>query len=361
MSRNATKEEIKAAYRKLALQYHPDRNKDPNAAEKFREITEAYAVLSDDEKRARYDKYGHAGIEENYTQEDLFRQADFSDLFRDFGFGDLEDFLKSFFNIGGFGATKVGQRGEDIFGEIEVTLEDVASGRPVSVGVERLEYCPECGGSGAHPGTPQVVCEVCGGTGQVRRERRMGGWLSVQITPCTRCGGSGRYFERPCQSCRGTGLVKRRRIVEVKVPAGIVEGATIRLPGQGNVGPPGTPPGDLFLNVKLKPHPLFKPLENGDLLLETEISMVKAALGSVVEVPTIYGGKEELHIPPGTQPDTILRLKGMGLPRRHGGRGDLLVKVKVKIPERLSERQRRLLLEFEEEESRGFLGFKKRF
>ncbi|MEM0120051.1 MAG: molecular chaperone DnaJ [Thermoprotei archaeon] len=357
VSRNATKEEIKAAYRKLALQYHPDRNKDPGAAEKFKEITEAYAVLSDDEKRAKYDRYGHAGIDENYTQEDLFRGADFSDFFRDFGFGGFDDFFRSIFNMGGFGVTRR-PRGEDLVGEIKVSLEDMANGRSVNVEVERLEYCPECGGSGAQLGSAPTVCSVCGGSGQVRRERRMGGWVSVQITPCARCGGSGRYVDKPCRMCHGSGLVKRKRVIEVSVPPGVEDGSTLRIPGQGNVGPQGTPPGDLFLNVSLKPHPFLKPMDNGDVLYEVEVPMVRAALGTVIEVPTLYG-KEELRVPSGTQPGSVLKLKGRGLPRVRGGRGDQLVKIKVKIPDKLSEKQRRLLEEFEAEESRGFFGLHK--
>lgn len=261
--------------------------------------------------------------------------------------------------MGGFGPRSAKSRGDDLVGEIEVTLEDLAGGRPISVEVERLEYCPECGGSGAQPGSRQIVCEVCGGAGQVRRERRVGGWVSVQIAPCSRCGGAGRYFEKPCQSCRGAGTVKRKRVIEVKVPPGVEGGSTIRVPGQGNVGPLGTPPGDLFLKVQLRPHPLFRLLEDGDVLFEAEISMVKAALGTVIQVPTLYGNKEELKVPPGTQPGSLLRLKGKGLPRPGGGRGDQLVEIKVKIPEKLSDRQRRLLMEFEEEEQRGFLGFRK--
>jgi len=359
VSRNATKDEIKAAYRKLALQYHPDRNKDPGAAEKFKEITEAYAVLSDDEKRAKYDRYGHAGIDENYTQEDLFRGVDFSEFFRDFGFGGFDEFFRSVFDLGGFGGRASRSRGDDLVGEIQVSLEDIANGRSVSVGVERLEYCSECGGSGAQPGSSRTICSVCGGSGQVRRERRMGGWVSVQIMPCTQCGGSGRYVDKPCRVCHGSGVVKRRKVIEVNVPPGVEDGSTLRIPGQGNVGPQGTPPGDLFLNVRLKPHPLFKLLDNGDVLFETEISMVRAALGTVIEVPTLYGTKEELRVPSGTQPDSILRLRGKGLPRVRGGRGDELVKVKVKIPERVSDRQRRLLEEFEQEEGKGFFGFRK--
>jgi molecular chaperone DnaJ len=316
-------------------------------------------VLSDDEKRAKYDRYGHAGIDENYSQEDLFRGADFSDFFRDFGFGGFDDFFRSVFDLGGFGGRRSRPKGEDIVGEVEVSLEDLANGRAINVDVERLEYCPDCGGSGAQPGSGRTTCSACGGSGQVRSERRMGAWVSVQILPCAKCGGTGSYVEKPCRTCRGSGFTKRRRVIEVNVPPGVDDGSTIRVPGQGNVGPQGTAPGDLFLNVRLKPHPLFKLLDDGDVLFEAEVSMVRAALGGTIEVPTLYGAKEEVRIQPGTQPGSIIRLKGKGVPRPRGGRGDQLVKVKVKIPEKLSERQRQLLLEFEEEGGRSLFGFRK--
>lgn len=351
VSRNATKEEIKAAYRKLALKYHPDRNKDPDAAEKFKEITEAYAVLSDDEKRARYDQFGHAGIEGTYTQEDIFRGANFEDVFRDFGF---EEFFRDFFGFetpfGRRWTDNTPQAGSDIVRDVSVNLEDVARGKTLTLEVNRFEYCPECGGNGAAAGSGYTVCQSCGGTGQIRTQRRSGAWLSVQIMPCPKCGGQGRYIERACGNCKGRGVVRRKRTVEIKIPAGIEDGQTLRLVGQGDVGINGGPPGSLFVRVHVKPHPVFK-REGRDVIYEHTIGMVQAALGTTIKVPTLYG-EEEIHIPPGTQPGEVIRIRGKGLPSDKGY-GDQLVKIRVKIPERLSERQKQLLLEFEKEEQKG--------
>lgn len=361
VDRNASKDEIKAAYRKLALKYHPDRNKEPGAAEKFKEISEAYAVLSDDEKRARYDQFGHEGIQGSYTQEDIFRNADFSDFFRDFGADVFDELFRSFFGFGGAGGgggRRRESRGSDIMGDLTLTLEDVAQGKTVNVDLDRLEYCPDCGGSGAQPGTSPTVCNTCKGSGQVRTERRMGPWMSFQVMPCSRCGGRGKLIEKPCRTCKGKGVARRKRVVEVRIPPGVEDGATLRVPGQGDVGAEGAPPGDLYLQLRIKPHPLFKRVNN-DLYCEQEISITQAALGSTITVPTIYGEQQELKIPAGTQPGAILKIKGRGIPYANGrDRGDQLVKINVRIPEKLTEKQKQLLLEFEKENSKtGFFRF----
>jgi molecular chaperone DnaJ len=345
VNRSATKDEIKSAYRKLALQYHPDRNKSAEAAEKFKEITEAYAVLSDDEKRSRYDRYGHAGIEDTYTQEDIYNSVHFEDIFSDLGF-DFDSLLKDLFGFSpGFGGGWASApQGKDIYREVSVTLEDIAKKGRINLEYEREEYCPQCGGSGAQGRL--VVCEACGGTGQVRIQKKSG-WLTVQqIFPCSKCAGRGRYPEKPCPSCHGTGVVKRKRSVEIEIPPGVEEEATLRLSGEGHVGRNGAPPGSLFVKLEVKPHPLFRQ-RGSDILYEAVISMIDAALGGELEVPTLYG-KEVVRINPGTQPGDVIRLKGKGLPTRHG-HGDELVTVRIRVPEKLTERQRNLLIEFRKE------------
>ncbi|MCS7116765.1 MAG: molecular chaperone DnaJ [Nitrososphaerota archaeon] len=349
--RNATKEEIKQAYRKLALQYHPDRNKSPDAEEKFKEISEAYAVLSDDEKRRQYDMYGHAGIDSRYTTEDIFRGVDFDEIFRDlgFGFGGFESIFDMFF---GKGRSHGPTPGRDLRYDLEVTLEEVVSGVTKEIQVPRTEVCKACHGSGAEPGTSPRVCSHCNGTGQIQQVRVSGFTRFVTITTCNVCKGKGQIIEHRCKVCRGAGVVEVRRRVQVKVPAGVDEGYTLRLRGEGDVSPNGGPPGDLYIVIHVKPHPLFK-RSNDDIIYEARISFPHAALGTEIRVPTL-DGSVILKIPPGTQSGTIFRLKGKGIPKLEGfGRGDELVKVIVETPTRLTERQKQLLREFIKEMNSG--------
>jgi len=352
LNRNASPDEIKKAFRKLAFDLHPDRNKDPASEEKFKEISEAYAVLSDPEKKQKYDAYGHAGISGAYSQEDIFRGADFS------GFGiDMEDILRSFFGgafTGGFGGGLGGfqrqrggpQKGRDLETAVEITLEQAATGATVELNLNRLEKCSRCGGSGADPGTNVITCPKCGGSGQIQRSVASPFGRMVTVTTCDRCQGRGRTAEKPCSKCRGEGVEETRRKIDVKIPAGIDEEMYLTLRGQGDAGLYGGPSGDLFVGVKVKPHPYL--LRKGaDIIYEAEINVAQAALGAEIAVPVI-GGEERIKVPTGTQSGDIIRLKGKGMPGRYG-KGDHLVHVTVRVPERMTRRQRDLMEELGKE------------
>jgi len=360
VSRNASKDQIKDAYRELALKYHPDRNKAPDAEERFKEITEAYAVLSDDEKRAQYDQFGHAGISGRYTQEDIFRGVDFGDLFRDFGFGGFDSIFETFFGRGT--RQRYGpEKGSDIQYDMEITLEQAATGLETQIEVSRTETCPTCNGSGARPGTQPRTCPKCNSRGQIQRERSTGFARFVQIAPCDRCRGKGTIIESPCGECRGTGQVERTRKIDVKIPAGVDTGSYLRLSGQGEAGVRGGPPGDLFVAVRVKSHPVFR-RKDGDIFCEVQIGFAQAAIGARIMVPTL-DGRAELKIPAGTQTGTVFRLRGKGMPNLKGyGRGDELVRVVTRTPIRLTKRQHQLFEELAKElgeevqSERGFFG-----
>ncbi len=343
VDRNATEKEIKSAYRRLAMKYHPDRSDAPDAEERFKEISEAYAVLSDPEKRRQYDQFGHAGIGQ-YTQEDLFRSVDFEDLLRGFGFGGADSIFDIFFGRGRRGPA----RGRDLRYDLDITLEQAASGIETTIEVPRTEVCRTCGGTGAKPGTSPVVCSSCHGTGQITRSQVTPFGQIVTSTTCTKCGGRGEVIQTPCDDCDGSGRVRRYRKINVRIPPGVDSGHHIKLRGQGEAPPfsPGTPaePGDLYIFINVRPHPLFF-RDGDDLIHEINIGMTQAALGAELEVPTL-DGKARLKIPPGTQSGTIFRIKGKGMPKLHAsGTGDLLVRANVKIPTSLTPRQRELLEE----------------
>jgi len=362
IQKNASKDEIKNTYRKLALKYHPDRNKSPGAEEKFKEISEAYAVLSDDEKRKRYDTYGHVGAE------DVFRgsEANFEEIFRDMGFG---GFAKTIFEqmfsgrggaggfegstnpFGGFSFNIGGNRrkGRDILYDMELSLEDVVRGKKDEIELPKFESCNDCGGTGAARGTKPRTCNTCNGQGQTRRvynQNRFSTFISLE--PCQTCNGKGQTIDKPCTICLGSGKIKQNKKLKINIPSGIEDGMTLQLTGEGEYSEQG-PPGDLLIRLHVLPHNLFERLEDGHVLYNLNLDYPSLVLGTEIKVPTLHG-YEKLKIPGGTQANTILKIKGKGLPR-YGtyGKGDQLVRILVKIPNNITEKQKLLLKELNKE------------
>jgi len=345
VGRDASTEEIKKAYRKLAFENHPDKNPGDKAAEeRFKEATEAYEVLSDPEKRRRYDQFGAAGVGSG--------AAGF-----DYGAYDINDALRAFMrafegesifeNLFGFGGARPGRhapsRGSDIRIRLKLTLEEVATGVKKKIRVSRLVRCPECGGSGARPGTRPVRCPDCGGAGQIRTRQSMGIFGAFEsISTCPRCSGSGEVIEERCGKCGGEGLVRGSEIVEVKVPPGVTTGNYIPIRGGGNAAPRGGPPGDLIVVIEELPHDLFE-RHGDDILIDVPVTLDVAALGGQLEVPTLTG-KARLRVPAGTASGTVLRMRGKGVPHVRGrGAGDELVRVVVWVPARPSAEEKKLL------------------
>ncbi len=366
VEKKASADDIKSAYRKLAMQYHPDRNKAPDAEERFKEISEAYAVLSDQNKRQQYDQFGHAGIDMRYSQEDIFRGVDFEDILRDFGAGGFGfgrgggggGIFDIFF--GGERRREGPRRGSDILYELAINFEDAAFGKTIDLEIPRTEKCDVCNGTGAKPGTSPKTCPSCRGTGQVSRTQNTPFGRFMTTSTCGTCRGNGQIIDSPCTSCHGSGTVQRRRKLEVKIPAGVDTGSRLRVGGEGEAGEKGGPPGDLYVEIYVKPHSIFTRHEN-DIIMETSISFTQAALGDEIIVPTL-DGKAKMKIPAGTQNGETFRLRGKGFPSLHiSGKGDELVKIKVEVPTKLNERQKQLLREFaeaggEKVKSRGFFG-----
>ncbi len=343
--KNASNDQIKDAYRKLAMQFHPDRNKAPEAEEKFKEISEAYAVLSDDQKRQQYDQLGHAGFDQRYTKEDIYRGADFDSIFRDLG-GGFGDIFRQIFGggMGGFGGGYGEQinRGQDLLYDLNITLEEAARGTEKEIEIPRTERCDVCGGSGAAPGTQARTCPRCGGAGRIQNTRRSAFGVFVQVQPCPECRGKGTLIDSPCRNCRGSGLVRKRRKITVKVPMGIDEGYQLRLRGEGEMVSNGGEPSDLYVLVHILQHQFF--IRDGDdLNYVLMINYPQAVLGAEVQVPTLEG-PTLLKIPSGTQAGEVIRVKGRGMPRFRGyGKGDLLVRVGIAVPEKITATQRQLL------------------
>ena len=359
VSRSATQEELKAAFRRLARQYHPDVNDSPDAEERFKEINEAFAVLSDEQRRGAYDRYGHEGVRgpngmPNFTVD----FSDFADIF-----GDL-------FGFGGFGRTSqrarnAPRRGADLQYRLDLTFEEAVFGVEKEIEITRDELCGTCNGSGAEPGTSPVRCSTCNGSGEVRRTRQTILGSMVQVTTCPACNGQGETISTPCHTCKGRGLERRNRKKVISVPAGVDSGTQIRLAGEGQPGVNGGPNGNLFIAIKVKAHKYFRRREY-DVLLDLNINIAQATLGADVEIPTV-DGPTMLKIPNGTQPGKILRLRGKGIPRLRGnGRGDQLVVINVEVPVNVNDDQRQLFEQLAESlgsevrpQERGFLDWLK--
>lgn len=347
ISRDASPEEIKKAYRKLAIKYHPDRNPDNSkeAEEKFKEVSEAYKILSDPEKRQIYDQYGHAGLEAEVGAgagfggfgfdpfkifEEVFGRESFGgDIFGDF--------------FGHRARARQAQPGSDLHYTLEISFEEAVFGTEKEIRANRYEPCSSCRGSGIRPGSGSQTCPTCRGTGYVSVSQS---FFSISRT-CTQCQGKGTIIRDPCRQCRGTGRIRTTRKIKVKIPAGIDHGAHLRLGGQGEAGLRGGPPGDLYVSLRVKPHPIFE-RDGNNIICEVPISFAQAALGGKVSVPTL-NGKVKLTIPPGTQTNKIFRLRGKGIPYLHSpNRGDQWVKVVVETPVHLSEQQKELLRKLDE-------------
>lgn len=345
VSKGASDDEIRKAHRKLAKKYHPDLNRDnPEAAEKFKELNEAYEVLSDKDKRAKYDQFGFAGVDPNYGA----GQGGFGG---GFDMGDLGDIFGSFFG-GGFGGGSTRsrrnspQRGETLQQRIMLSFEEAAFGCEKEITINRTETCEECGGSGAEPGTSPETCSNCRGSGVVTQTQRTPLGMFQTQGACPNCRGTGKIIRKPCKKCSGAGRVRKSKTLKVNIPAGIDDGQSIQLRGQGGAGVNGGPAGDVIVTISIRPHPIFT-REGQDVVCEIPISFAQAALGDTLQVPTI-DGKVSYDIPEGTQTGTVFRLKGKGIQNVNGrGRGDQYVRVNIEVPRNLTHRQKELLREFE--------------
>ena len=348
VSKTATQDELKKAYRKLARKYHPDLNKDnEEAAEKFKECNEAYSVLSDDQKRAQYDQFGHAAFENG----GMGGGGGFGGAggFGGFGGSGMEDIFDMFFGgQGGRGGSraKTGpQRGADLRFDLEITFEEAAFGLEKEINLYRDETCDHCHGEGAEPGSKVESCPECNGTGYVRFTQNTMFGQMVNERPCSRCKGEGKIISEPCKECRGKGTVKRNKKLKVKIPAGVDNGSRLRVSGEGEAGAKGGPSGDLYVYLYVKPHKFFE-RDGTTVLCEVPINIVQATLGADIKVPTL-DGQVTMKVPEGTQPGKVLRLKGKGIPSlRGGGRGDQLVRIKVVVPTKLSDKQKDALRKF---------------
>lgn len=337
VTRSSDAQEIKSAYKKLALQYHPDRNPEnkDEATEKFKEISEAYSVLADPQKRAMYDRYGHAGVS---SSAGAGAWPDFSSTI----FSDFEDIFGDLFNFGGvFGRSRGrrgAQRGADLRYDLEISFEEAAAGLDTKIKIPRWETCSSCGGRGHRQGSAPVACDTCGGRGQVRHQQ---GFFTLTQT-CPQCQGMGQVIRDACPACHGEGRVRRERVLSVKIPAGVEDEMRLRVSGEGEAGAQGGPPGDLFVVLRVREHSFFE-RKGKDIYCDIPISIAQAVLGSEIKIPTLQG-EEKLRIPEGTQSNASFRLRGKGLPSVDGrAQGDLYVQVHVVIPTHLTRDQRRLV------------------
>ncbi len=344
---------VKRAYRSLALKHHPDRvpaEKKKEAEDKFKEISEAYAVLSDPQKKSQYDQFGHAGIDSQYSAEDIFRGADFSSIFENMGFGGggggiFEDIFENLGIFGG-GRSSAGRstprRGRHLEFELSVSFEDAAFGTTKAINVPRAETCDTCKGEGAKPGTKKTTCPTCGGRGQIQQST---GFFSIRQT-CPKCRGEGKIIKNPCAKCGGAGIYRATKKIEVTIPAGVDTGSRLRMQNEGEAGLRGGPRGDLYIYIHVKDHSVFE-RHGYDIICDMPVSFTKAALGGEIEVPTL-NGNVVMKIPEGTQSGKVFRLSGKGIKRLRGhGNGDELIRVSIETPTRLNSEQKRLLKEFE--------------
>lgn len=347
VAKGASADEVKQAFRRLALKHHPDRNptNKKEAEEKFKEVSEAYEVLSEPQKRSAYDQHGHGGVEGAFRhgnfrfEEDFTHFQDISDIF---GGGGLEELFASM-GLGGGGRRAANGRraGADLEYLLQIDLADVEKGKEIPISYPRREECSACRGQGSKGGAARAACSDCRGSGQVQFSQG----IFRMATTCRRCGGEGSMIKDPCPACRGEGRVRSERNVTVKVPAGMESGMRLKLAGEGEAGQRGGPRGDLYVLVEVKDHPFFE-RHGAELLCEMPVTMIQAALGCELKVPTLAAESVTMKIPPGTQPGQVFRLRGRGLPHLRGGKGDLLLRVAVKIPVRLTGAQKRLLEQF---------------
>ncbi len=353
VGKNASADEIKRAYRRMAMKYHPDKNPgDKKAEANFKECAEAYEVLSDAEKRRRYDQFGHEGLRGAGMHD--FSRMNVEDIFSMFGF---DDFFSGIFGGHRRSSRRAGPtRGYDLETAVELTLNDIAKGAEKTIEFTRQDICAECNGNGCAKGSKPGRCPTCGGRGQVAR----GGGFFQMVSTCRQCGGSGQVITNPCKKCKGTGRVPKKRVVEIKIPAGVHEGQGIRVAGEGEPGRGGGPKGDLYCYVRIKPHE-FLQRDGNDLIAVVPISFTQAALGTTVEVPSLNGTRG-LKIPPGTQYGSIFRIKGQGLPDIRTRRtGDQLVQITIETPVKLNAKQEELLREFAKSENKSVSPQSKRF
>ncbi|MEJ2270906.1 MAG: molecular chaperone DnaJ [Candidatus Bathyarchaeota archaeon] len=347
IKKDASQQEIKRAFRKLAFKYHPDRSKLPNAEEKFKEASEAYAILSDPKKRAKYDAQGLDGINRQYTQEDIYNRQNFQDIFSEFGFNGNDLFNRIF---GGGFTFRQGQpevrRGRNIDAQMEITLEQAAFGTKLEVNLPRLKKCSKCGGSGVEPGSNMITCPKCKGTGRTFLRIQPNSDFGQVITTCDKCNGRGKVAQKKCKTCRGNGLEEKSSRLQVKVPAGIDDGDRLVLRGQGEDGPYNGQPGDFFVTIRVKPHPYLK-RKGLDLIYEANINFAQAILGDEIEIPTL-SKKIVVKVPPGIQSGTTLRLRGEGI-QTNLSKGDQLVEVTVQTPTKLTSKEKKLVQELYKE------------
>lgn len=356
IDKNASKDDIKKAYKKLAMKYHPDSSGDKSTEEKFKEISEAYAVLSDDEKKSTYNNYGHAGFDQRYSREDIFRNADFSSIFEDIFRGESE-FGGSMFDMF-FGGNKSRHRkGNDLRYNLAIDFEDAVNGAERSISVEKEAICNECKGTGAEKGE-LVKCDKCNGTGRYTKMHRTAFGVFTQSSTCKECEGYGKTAKHICSKCDGYGVVEEDKKIKIKIPAGVDNGYALKVKGEGQVLKNGEP-GDLYIVISVKEHEMFR-RDGNDIHVEVPISFSQAALGDEIEIPTL-NGNSKIKIPSGTQTDTIFRLRNKGIIDMHGrGSGDLYAKAIIKVPTSLNKKQKELLIEFAKE-NKEKLRFEKGF